>query len=51
MATITLSIPDELKKKMDSHPDIKWSEVFRRMIIRRVGELKKFEELRQRGEL
>ena len=51
MATVTLSIPEELKEKMDAHPGIKWSEVFRNMIIRKVEQLKKFEELEQRGEL
>ena len=51
MATVTSSIPDELKKKMDEYPEIKWSEVFRRMIIRKVGQLKKFEQMVERGEL
>ncbi|MFH0875600.1 MAG: hypothetical protein V1859_06695 [archaeon] len=48
MATVTLSIPDELKKKMDEHPEIKWSEVFRSMIINKVRKIK---ALQARGEL
>jgi len=48
MATITLSIPNELKERLDKHPEIKWSEVFRSMIIQKVSQLKK---LRARGEL
>ena len=51
MATVTLSISEELKKRMEQHPGIKWSEVFRNMIIRKVESLKKFEELEQGGEL
>ena len=51
MATVTLSISDELKEKMDEHSEIKWSEVFRNMIIRKLEQLKKFSELEQRGEL
>ena len=44
MATVTLSIPEELKKKMDKHPGIKWSEIFRRMIASKIEQLKKLEE-------
>ena len=51
MATITLSVSDEFKKKMDSLPHIKWPEVFRSVIIRKVRQLKKFEELVKRGEI
>lgn len=48
MATVTLSIPDAVKKEMDKFPDIKWSEVFRNMITKKI-EL--FKVLQQRGEL
>lgn len=48
MATVTLSIPKELKEKMDKYPSIKWSEVFRNMIVRKIDELHK---LKSRGEL
>lgn len=51
MATITLSIPDKLKKKLDALPEVKWSEVFRNIIIRKVGQLKRFEQLVERGEI
>ncbi len=51
MATVTLSIPDELKKKLDSLPEVKWSEVFRSIIIKKVGQLKKFRQLVDRGEI
>lgn len=51
MATVTLSIPDELKRKLDSMPEVKWSEVFRNIIIRKVEQLKKFEQMVGRGEL
>ena len=33
MAHITLSIPDEVYKKMKEHPEIKWSEVARQSIV------------------
>ncbi len=43
MATVTLSIPEELKSKMDKHPRIKWSEIFRRMIDSKIEQLKRLE--------
>lgn len=43
MATVTLSIPEELKSKIDKHPKIKWSEVFRKMISSKIEQLKKLE--------
>ena len=51
MAEVTIRIPDELKKKIDEHPEINWLEVFRKMVIRKVEQLKKFEELVERGEI
>lgn len=43
MAIVTLSIPEELKSKIDKHPKIKWSEVFRKMISSKIEQLKKLE--------
>jgi len=51
MATVTLSVSDEIKAKMDALPEIKWSEVFRNMIIRKVRQLKKFEQMVAKGEI
>lgn len=36
MTSITIRVPDELKKKMKSLPEINWSEVARRAIKSRV---------------
>jgi|TARA_Y100000294_G_C8539551_1_gene330556 hypothetical protein len=51
MATVTLYVPDEFKKKLDSMPEVKWSEVFRNIIIRKVEQLKKFEQMADKGEI
>lgn len=51
MATVTLSIPKELKKKMDSMPEVKWSEIFRNTVLFKVKQLEKFEEMIKKGEL
>ena len=38
MANITLAVPDELHKKMKKMSDIRWSEVARRAIERKIAE-------------
>ena len=30
MATFTVSIPEELKKKIDEHPEVNWTEYLKR---------------------
>ncbi len=39
MPTITLSMPDDLKKQMDEFGDINWSEVARESIRERISQL------------
>ncbi len=51
MATFTLSIPEELKKKIDEHPEINWAEYLKKRFEKRVKELKKFEELKNSGRI
>jgi len=51
MAIVTLSIPKELKKLMESMPETKWTEIFRNIIIRKVQQLEKFEKMNQKGEI
>jgi hypothetical protein len=43
MATLTLSLPDEFKDIVDKHPEIKWSEVFRTLILSKIEQFKKLE--------
>jgi|TARA_Y100000294_G_C8326578_1_gene244882 predicted DNA-binding protein len=51
MPTITISLPNELKERLDKHKDINWSEVFRRAFEKKVKELEEFELFKaQRGE-
>ena len=49
MPTLTLSIPKELKKRMDEHPEIDWPEVLRSRLQKRAEELLEFEEARKGG--
>ena len=51
MATFTISIPEDLKKKMDEHPEINWAEYIKKRFEVRIKEFKKFEELKNSGAL
>ena len=46
MATFTVSISEELKKKIDEHPEINWAEYLKQRFELRIRELRKFEELK-----
>ncbi len=48
--TITISVPEELKRQMDEMPDVNWTEILRRMFIKKLKLLKKFEELERKAE-
>jgi len=50
MPKMTVSVPDELLAKLrKSHPEINWAEVVRSGIIKKVEELEKLEELKNKG--
>ena len=49
MTTFTVSIPEELKKKIDEHPEVNWAEYIKKRFEIRMKELKKFEELKNSG--
>lgn len=51
MPTFTVSIPEDLKKKMDAHPEINWAEYLKQRFEVRLKEFKKFEELKNAGKL
>lgn len=51
MATITLSLPEEFESVRKRFPDVDWNEVLKRGILKRLEELKRFEGLKERGEL
>lgn len=51
MPTFTVAIPEELKKKITSYPEINWSEYLKQRFEVKIHELKKFEELKNRGKL
>ena len=42
MATLTLAIPEDMKKDLDDCPEINWSEVAREAIRQKLVQLKLF---------
>jgi predicted transcriptional regulator len=51
MKRFTISVPDDLKKELDSLADINWAEVARKGIEDKLKQLEKFEALEKSGEL
>ncbi|MBS3103151.1 hypothetical protein J4458_06945 [Candidatus Woesearchaeota archaeon] len=51
MPTITISLPKELKERLDKRKDINWPEVFRRAFEKKVKYLEEFETLKASGVL
>ena len=51
MKRFTVSIPKELKYKLDKSPDVNWPMVIKDAIKEKLEKLQKFEELERKGEL
>jgi len=51
MVSMTLSIPQELKKEMEQYPEINWSVVAREAIKRKITILHKINTLLAKSEL
>ena len=51
MANITLSIPDDLHRKMREFSEIKWSEVARKAIQKKVHDLEMLDKLTSKSKL
>jgi uncharacterized protein (DUF3820 family) len=52
MPRITISVPDELLKKFkEDFPEVNVAELARRVILQKINELKKLEELKKKGEI
>lgn len=45
MPTVTVSVPEDLKKEMESFPDINWSGLVRELIKEEVAKRKRTQEL------
>ena len=50
MKRFTVSIPKEMKNKLDSLPNINWAQVAKEGILEKIKELEEFEKFKNRGE-
>jgi len=48
MKRFTVSIPDDLKKRLEANKEVNWPEVCKQILLKK---LDKYEELERRGEL
>ncbi len=51
MANMTLSIPDELHKKMKKFSELRWSEIARKAIEQRVNDLEALDKLASKSKI
>jgi len=51
MPTITVNVDDDLKARMEKHPEINWSEVTRQAIQDKIETLEVMDELTSESEL
>ena len=51
MANFTLMLPDELQKKMKKHSEIRWSEVIRKIIQKKIDDLDLLDKLTSKSKL
>lgn len=51
MANMTLAIPDELQEKLREHSEIRWSEVARLALEKKVADLEMLEKLTSKSKL
>ena len=45
MANLTLSVPDGLYEEMKRHPEIRWSEVARQALAKKIEDLQRLDSL------
>ena len=51
MVSITLAVPEELKKEMDVHPEMNWSEIARKAISEKAAEFAVFKSIVAKSKL
>lgn len=51
MTTLTLSVPTELKQKMDLFPEINWSEVARQAFLQKIEDMDFLRTFKEKSKL
>ena len=51
MTTLTLAVPEEMKKKMDSFPEMNWSEVARQAFLQKIEDMEFLRKFKEKSKL
>ena len=51
MTNLTLSVPDDLYEEMKKHPEIRWSEVARQALAKKLDDLRRLDALLRSSKL
>jgi len=51
MTTLTLAVPDEMKQKMDSFPEMNWSEVARQAFMQKIEDMEFLRKFKEKSKL
>ena len=51
MTTLTLAVPDEMKKEMDSFPEMNWSEVARQAFKQKLEDMEFLRKFKEKSKL
>lgn len=51
MVNITLAVPDELKKKLQTHEEINWSAVIRKALLEHLRDIEILESITKKSKL
>lgn len=51
MTTLTLAVPEEMKKKMDLFPEMNWSEVARQAFMQKIEDMEFLKRFKEKSKL
>lgn len=51
MVSVTLSVPEEMKHKMEGFPEINWSEVARQAFVQKLKDMEFMREFKKESEM
>lgn len=51
MVTVTLAVSEELKRKMETHPEINWSEVARQAFLQKLDDMEFLRKVKETSKL
>jgi len=51
VVTMTLAMPQDMKKKIEAYPEINWSEVARQAFLQKIADLELLEEIKSKSRM